>query len=294
MTTILVVDDCSIDRRLVGGLLCCAADWEIRFAEDGADALESISKSPPDLVITDLQMPRVDGLQLVRALKRMRPRIPVVLITGQGSEHAAVEALREGAAYYTTKSSLGRDLVPAVKQVLGVSDHVNAAQGIEARTCDCHIAFELENDDALIGTLIEHLQIHLPDWADDDRMHIAMALHEAIANAMHHGNLEVSSELRDRNETDYHRAVEARRKTAPYCNRRVRIEAWYSKDDVRFCVTDQGNGFDPQEIVDPREPENLERLSGRGLLLIRSFMDEVAHNSAGNQITMCKRRLETR
>jgi CheY-like chemotaxis protein/anti-sigma regulatory factor (Ser/Thr protein kinase) len=289
MTSILVVDDCSVDRRLVRGLLCCVADWEIRFAEDGSQALESISACRPDLVITDLQMPKVDGLQLVRALKRMRPQIPVVLMTAKGSEEIAVEALRAGAAYYTPKSALGRDLVPAVRQVLGISDHVNAAQFRGANDLAFHVQFAVENDDVLIGGLIEHLQVNLPPWANPDRMQIAMALHEAITNAMHHGNLEVGSELRDRCESAYVTAIQTRRGEAPFCDRRVRIDAYYRKDDVTFCVSDEGPGFNPAEVADPREAQYLERLSGRGLLLIRSFMDEVRHNPTGNQITMTKR-----
>ncbi len=289
MTSILVVDDCSVDRRLVRGLLCCVADWEIRFAEDGSEALESISKNRPDLVITDLQMPHVDGLQLVRALKRMRPQIPVVLMASQGSEEIAVEALRAGAAYYTPKSALGRDLVPAVKQVLGISDLVHASASRVVKGAACQVTFEVENDDVLIGSLIEHLQVNLPEWASPDRMQIAMALHEAITNAMHHGNLEVGSELRDQCESKYYEEIKKRRSVTPYSDRRVRIEANYQPDEVTFCIIDQGPGFDPRLIADPRDTENLERLSGRGLLLIRSFMDDVRHNATGNKITMVKR-----
>lgn len=290
MTSILVVDDCSVDRRLVRGLLCCVSDWEIRLAEDGSQALEAISQNRPDLVITDLQMPNVNGLQLVRALKRMRPQIPVVLMTGQGSEEIAVEALRAGAAYYTPKSALGRDLVPAVQQVLGISDHVLAAEARENKDAACHVKFEVENDDVLIGSLIEHLQVNLPAWASGDRMQVAMALHEALTNAMHHGNLEVGSELRDQCEGKYYEEIQARRAALPYSERRVRIEAHYLADEVTFCISDQGPGFNPSSIADPRDSENLERLSGRGLLLIRSFMDIVSHNPAGNQITMTKRK----
>ena len=80
MHSILVVDDCSVDRRLVRGLLCCAGNWEIEFADDGQQALEAIAARQPDLVISDLRMPRIDGLQLVRKLKKENPDIPVMLI----------------------------------------------------------------------------------------------------------------------------------------------------------------------------------------------------------------------
>lgn len=289
MHSILVVDDCSVDRRLVRGLLCCGGDWDIRFAEDGAEALEAIEKDPPDLVITDLQMPRVDGLQLVRRLKKRHPEIPVVLIASQGSRDVALRALRAGAVYYSPKSAVGKDLVPAVRQVLGVTDHLPTTADREHSPSSCNVSFELENDDALIYGLIEHLQANLPAWAEPDRIQIAMALHEAVTNAMHHGNLEVSSELRNDCENKYYEMIQTRRSSAPYCDRRVRVDAHYHPEHVTFQVLDQGPGFDPGAIGDPRAADNIERLSGRGLLLIREFMDDVHHNPSGNQITMIKR-----
>ena len=57
-----------------------------------------------------------------------------------------------------------------------------------------------------------------------------------------------------------------------------------------FVVRDQGKGFDPTQLPDPTEPENVGRVNGRGLFLIRTFMDEVTFNSQGNEITMIRRR----
>ncbi len=55
-----------------------------------------------------------------------------------------------------------------------------------------------------------------------------------------------------------------------------------------FVVRDEGQGFDPALLPDPTDPVNLERVSGRGLLLIQTFMDRVEHNARGNEITMVK------
>lgn len=289
MHSILVVDDCSVDRRLIRGLLCCGGDWEIRFAEDGEEALELIGQSPPDLVISDLQMPRLDGLQLVRRMRKKHPGIPIILIAGHGSRDLAIKALRAGAVFYSPKAALAKDLVPAVRQVLGIADHMSGENSREEASASSDVSFELENDDGLIHGLIEHLQAHLPDWALPDRIQIAMALHEAVTNAMHHGNLEVSSELRNHSDNQYLELIQARRNESPYADRRVRVDAHYGPDQIAFHVRDQGQGFNPEAISDPRAAENLDRLSGRGLLLIRAFMDEVAHNEVGNRITMIKR-----
>jgi len=57
----------------------------------------------------------------------------------------------------------------------------------------------------------------------------------------------------------------------------------------RFVIRDQGPGFDPTSLPDPTAPENLEKVSGRGLLLMRTFMDEVHFNEVGNEVVLIKR-----
>ena len=110
-------------------------------------------------------------------------------------------------------------------------------------------------------------------------------------NAIEHGNLEVSSELReDADSNAYKKLVEQRRHMAPYRDRRVHLTAHFSRREAVYTVRDEGPGFDVSRLPDPTDPANLEKSSGRGLLLIRTFMDEVRFNATGNEITLCKRR----
>ena len=111
---------------------------------------------------------------------------------------------------------------------------------------------------------------------------------EAVTNAMFHGNLEVSSELRKKSPADYQRLADERRRQEPYSRRRVHITASESRDRIIYAVRDEGPGFDPSILPDPTLPENMLRVSGRGVLLIRTFMDRVEYNATGNQITMSK------
>ena len=93
MTNILVVDDSATDRRVAGGLLQRRAGWNIQFAVDGREALGLIADETPDVVLTDLQMPEMNGLELVEAMRQHHPLVPVILMTAQGSESIAAEAL---------------------------------------------------------------------------------------------------------------------------------------------------------------------------------------------------------
>ena len=110
MTRVLVVDDCAVDRTLAGEILKRDGSFTVEFARDGDEALEKIGQSPPDLVLTDLQMPGVDGLQLVSAVRERYQRVPVILMTSQGSEEIAFRALQVGAASYVPKSFLPDNL----------------------------------------------------------------------------------------------------------------------------------------------------------------------------------------
>lgn len=296
MAKILVVEDSSVDRILIGGLLGRELDWDVEFACDGQEGLDRIDPHQPDsiqpdVIVTDLQMPKVDGLELVRRVRISHPCVPVVLITSQGSEQIAVKALRAGATSYTPKSMLRNDLIRTIKQVIEMTRHMRYTPDPAVLPSAKQVAFVLENESALIGPMIEHLQENLPSWSNRDRLQIGMALDEAIVNAMHHGNLEVESSLREGDdEKMYYQLIRARKNISPYCHRRIRIEAEFSDQHICVQISDDGPGFDPQTIPDPTSDDNLHKLSGRGLFLIRAFMDQVAHNQAGNQITMTKLR----
>ena len=119
--TILVVDDSAVDRVVARRLLEKHGAWRVAQAADGAEALDAIAQSAPGAVLTDLQMPRVDGLALVEQIRERFPRVPVVLMTGNGSEEIAIAALRAGAASYVPKRNLTTDLISSVEQVLAAS-----------------------------------------------------------------------------------------------------------------------------------------------------------------------------
>ena len=292
MSRVLVVEDSSTQAVEVQ-LMLEEAGHQVALAADGAAALEVMARGAPDLVVTDLQMPRLDGLQLVDAIRAEHPAVPVVLMTAHGSEEMAAEALQRGAASYVPKRRLARDLVRTVGSVLAVAGagrpHPRALacwQGSESR-------YLLENDPALIPLLVGHLADNLVRLGLDDGIgliRINVALGEALSNAIYHGNLEVSSALREGSEAPFDALVARRRAESPYRERRVHVVETVTPAGVSYTVRDEGPGFDPDALPDALDPENLEKASGRGVLLIRTFMDQVTFSRRGNEITMSKRR----
>lgn len=292
MTSVLVVDDSAMDRRIAGGLLEKNLGWLITYAVDGKQALVQLKEETPDLILTDLQMPEMNGLELVQEVKRLHPLIPVVLMTAQGSEVIAVEALEHGAASYVPKDQLGHDLCDTLERVIAAAGDRRTQQQLmqQIRTLNC--SFVLSNEPSMLTSLVSYLQTLLNDMgllAEVDRLRVGVALEEALLNAAYHGNLEVSSDLRESDHTAYYQLARERLDQEPYKHRSIFVEAKLNRDEVSYKIRDEGPGFNPSELPDPTDPANLERPCGRGLLLMRTFMDAVEYNDIGNQVVMVKR-----
>jgi anti-sigma regulatory factor (Ser/Thr protein kinase) len=239
------------------------------------------------------------GINFVDTMRRKHPLVPVVLLTHRDDE-PIYQALRHGAVNYIPWNSIENGLCEVAESVLMASEVRKCRYRLLSFLDQQEQHFNLGNDTSLVPALISLLQetilgIGICDQAESIRVN--MALEEAMLNAIYHGNLEVSSKLRndpERGDEPYRELIEQRRKQSPFKERRVTVRASISKDAARFIVTDQGPGFDPGSLPDPTDPDNIELASGRGLLLIRTFMDEVAHNTKGNEITMVKKRQQPR
>ena len=107
--------------------------------------------------------------------------------------------------------------------------------------------------------------LHQHCWRENDVFGIHLAVEEAVVNAIKHGN-----------QFDK--------------DKKVRIVYRMAPDRFRIEITDEGNGFDPDEVPDPLADENLEIPSGRGLMLIRWFMSSVRYLGGGNHLVMEKER----
>jgi hypothetical protein len=118
-----------------------------------------------------------------------------------------------------------------------------------------HMVLEFPSDVAYLDDVVAQVV-----EACEDR-----AISEAICNAILYGNRQDPS-------------------------KRVRLEAEFAADRIAVTVADEGPGFDPELIPDPTRPENRRRSHGRGLFLLRSLMDEVVFNQAGNMVTLVLRR----
>ncbi len=292
MVHILVVDDSPTERRRVGRLFEKGLESAaITYAENGKEAFDSLQQVLPDLIVTDLQMPEMDGLGLVKKVVESGIGVPVILMTSFGSEETALQALNAGATSYVPKAVLDKHLIYTAENVIALSQGKKNRQRVLQALTYVQSRFVLDNDITYVPPLICYLQEQMARmrlFDESQLLRIGIALCEALTNAIHHGNLELDSEWRQNDEATYYKIAEERRCLKPYSDRRVRMVATLSDREVRFVINDEGLGYRVDQLRDPTDEGNMDRMGGRGLLLIRSFMDHVAHNLTGNSITLIK------
>lgn len=295
MTNILVVDDSAVDRTIVGGILEQRTDYCVAYAEDGTDALVKMEQSPPHIVITDLNMPKKDGLELVRAMRIHFANIPVVIITAQGSEELAVKALEQGAASYVPKVLLNEKLIATIDEVLGVVGVKQSYHRLIGSIDRTEFDLTLENDLALVDAFVEMFQqiVHAMGLCDDtDQFRLGMAIKEALLNAVVHGNLEMGSDHASPDHEDaFAAAIKTRLRDHPeLADRRVHVGIRIDPRQAVFIIRDDGEGFDTSSLPRKDDLGMLEASTGRGVVLMQAFLDEVSYNDRGNEVTLIKRK----
>jgi len=115
---ILLADDHSLVRRGIRSLLGAQAGWQVcGEAADGREALEKVNELQPDILILDLNMPELNGLEVTRRVHKILPRVEVLVLTVQDSEQVMRQVLQAGARGYMLKSDAGNELLAAVDAV---------------------------------------------------------------------------------------------------------------------------------------------------------------------------------
>lgn len=298
MTTILVVDDSAVDRRLLSGILEKRPDFRVETVANGAEAVAKVRESLPDVVVTDLNMPEMDGLQLVTALRNLHPQIPVILTTANGSESVAMEALEEGAANYVAKSQAAERLIACVDQVLQMLGIRSSYRKLSEAMTSAHFQYTLDGDPAVHQSLLELVQhlaqgMQLCDPTEQVRM--SLALDEALRIAYYRGNLELTTAEFDALEMKQAAVVSKvnqRRVAAPYADRRLHVDVQITPQSATFQVRHEGPGLGDIALDDPHDPSAIKYSEKRGAVLMHLFMDDIQFAPNGGEITMTKRKSE--
>jgi CheY-like chemotaxis protein len=264
MTTVLIVDDSALDRELARRILLEDSQLSVETFEGGQAALDRLKTGGVDLVLTDLMMPEINGLQLVTTIRVDYPDVPVILMTGGGTEVVAMNALAQGAASYVPKRMLNDWLLNTAHDILSLQQ----AQRTHDRLLECFnvIQFDLDlhNDVALISPLVEYLQqivggMNLFDATETYRL--GVGLKEALQNAL-------------------------------YRDRTIHFFVRIDRHKARFTLRaqgDDGSVFDAAAIPSVEDLDALSTTDERGFMLMRSHLDDVRFNETGSEVVLVKR-----
>lgn len=289
MLNILVVDDSPVDRQLFEGLLAKDSEFSVIHADDGEMALEKIRDWEVDLVLTDLQMPKMNGLELVKAIRDEFPDTPTILTTAYGSEEIANAALMAGAASYVPKSKAGALLLPTVRGVLEMFLAERNYADLLARSLETRFDFELDNDEkyfAPFGDLCNRMLASQSPLDRIERLRVVVGVEHALKNALYRGNLEIGSNYlfpEGEHTLPQELAQLVRERQEKFADRRIRIRLSMTPTEFRCMVQDRGSGFTPQINASFHDG------AGRGLVLMHAFLDEVRFSDRGNSVELVRR-----
>ncbi|MGQ0543472.1 MAG: ATP-binding protein [Blastocatellia bacterium] len=233
---------------------------EVRIVENRKDALAVADIESYDLVITDLD---VDPKALESSQNGHSAVCLPETITAPVGEH--IKAFKLCASNFRRDEFDEEELKNLIATILDFKirfvDKKSLVQDLHES-----IAFELPSALSLMHIVLEYLMKRVEKLGviKPEQSNLFVALDEAFVNAVKHGNKYDAQKL-------------------------VRISAEVSKQEARFTIEDEGEGFDVSNIPDPLDPDNLFKTSGRGVLFIYNIMDEVKYNDRGNRLTMVKR-----
>ncbi|MCX7047262.1 MAG: response regulator [Candidatus Sumerlaeota bacterium] len=294
MNSILIVDDEEIIRDLLQERISFTGKVDVDTAGDGQKALRRLEARSFDAVLTDIRMPGMSGIDLMKKIKQQWPETAVLIMSGYAEMSDTIEALRNGAVDFLEKPFEMTKVMEAVERVFRLKNYEYDKKAAQQYLASENRVFQFPNNLDLCPIIVNEVTQNLAErgFADIAFLEsIRVALNEMIFNAIEHGNLGVTfhdkTQMMELN-SDYHAALRERAQMPQYASRFVQLQYDIDTEKVHFVITDQGAGFDHSNLPDPTDPANLLSSHGRGILMTRIYMDKVFYNEKGNQVTLIR------
>lgn len=289
---ILVVEDDDVTRSLMT-MMVKKQGYDTLAAPDGLEGLKAFKTFQPDVVLADIQMPNMDGLEMLEKIRKIDSNALVIMNSTLDSPEYTLKALRLKANDYLVKPVLEKDLIALLSKYSGILENrtrTRAVYGlIYRRELGMQIFNQLDQVDKIVDRLMLETEHAIPA---QDRLGIHLGLVEMLVNAIEHGNLQITydekSQALEGDSNDWNQLVESRLQNPLFKDRTVNLEFSMNKERCEWLITDQGLGFDWNDLPDPNDPENLLASHGRGIMLTRLQFDECAYLGSGNQVRLVK------
>lgn len=258
---ILIVDDEAGVRETLSEMIE-SLGYQVMVAESGVEALDRVKTEKVDLIITDLSMPRMNGLELIVKSKRISPNIPIAVISAYGNVENTTYALTRGAYSFIAKPfgmSQIKELIRKGKQLRELSLGTYALMDwVQSRT---EMVFPSQANLFPSAILFVLKECQWRGIEDDARLeNVAICLEELLSNAFIHGNREDK-------------------------DKRIRVRMTFDAEKFVLSVRDEGDGFDGENYLGKIREEQPSIPEKRGLFIVDLLMDELRFNKKGNDAT---------
>ncbi|XDD49098.1 response regulator [Leptospira sp. WS92.C1] len=287
---ILFLDDEEVIRDLFREIF--GSSHDLILAGTAEEALEICKNKGFDLIVTDVRLPKMSGIDFVSKLRDMGVNTPFIVITGNQDIDVSIRALRLGAVDFFIKPfrmdairhSLQKfeNLFISSQELIG-KNHFQLAESRQQFT----IKPSLKNLNQYVNLVMRSIAL-IPGIHTDDVLAIKLALYELLGNSIEHGSAGINYENKSRllsSDVDYFEHVD---QICEMIEESIQLEIGYENQKVYVSLKDHGVGFDPSKVPDPVTDPNASHLSGRGIFLVRMNVDELIYNEVGNEVRFSK------
>ncbi len=289
---VLIVEDDDASRQFMVTMVRDEG-YEVAEAVNGAEGLKSFEAFQPDLVFSDISMPVMDGIEMLKKIRKQSYDAIVVMTTAFGTAEYTLKALRLHANDFLVKPLLPQDVIAVLKKYHDVFTTRSVKREVFGMILHREMTLQLGNQPAIVSRVVDRLMQETEDRIPAaDRLNVHLGLLEIIMNAIEHGNLGITyaekSEALEGRSDAWSSLVNKRMSELPYKDRSVLIQFQMDGECCEWTVTDEGSGFDWQSVPDPNDPENLLAANGRGIMLARMSFDDLSYLGNGNQVVLRK------
>lgn len=288
---ILIVED----APLVQNFMCRIVKdlgFECMTAANGKEGLEIYEKFLPNLIISDINMPEMSGLELLKIIRWQDKDVFFIIMTGVGTEETAVQALRLGANNYLRKPVSVVEISMLIEQYASIFRNRTHEDEIFAVIDRKAVSYTFGTSMALVPKVADQLVVEAHGLLDPQiKMDVRLGMFELLTNAVEHGNLGITmDEKRLALENGEYGDLFRQRMSVPELSGRM-VNVTFTFDHDRGCewlIEDQGAGFDPQSVPSPFNSA-APLLNCRGIYLARMLFDSVDYLGNGNMVRVCKK-----
>jgi len=287
---ILILEDDHASRTYLSSLLSLNK-YECKAAQNGEEGLVMFEEFMPDLVLSDIQMPKMSGLEFLKAIRRDNSDAIVIMVTAYGSEDYAIKAFREGANNYLKKPIYEEELLTLLAKYKPIVAQKNIKESIPSLVMQRSLTMKFDSEVGIIPRVVDFLIAETGTmFTKDELINVELGLVELMMNAVEHGNLNITYQEKNKalETNSLIELYEERKVDERYQGRKVTVLYNQNQEGCEWMISDEGNGFDYHDLPDPTSNDNLLDMSGRGIFISKFMFDGLEYLGKGNMVRIKK------